>query len=422
MLGLDLHLVRRLSRGAAARAFLMTVFIDAAGRGLFLAGSILFYTQVIGLTSVQVGTGLSIAALCGLVCVVPISRLADRIGAPQMLIALQLWRALGFFVYPLVTDFREFLVMACFLGMVENAATPLLQSIAGSIAEKDTPVGTMAAVAVIRNAAYSLATLAATLLITLAGPAAYTGFVFANAVAFLITALLLLRVCRELPRGVTRRERAASVGALPWRDVRFLSLALLNGVLFLHVAILSVALPLWIVTRTSAPEAIVGVALFINTILAVTLQVRLSRGGDDLGHAGRLQRRAGVALAVFCGLAAASIGLGPGPATAVILLAAVALTLGELWQSAGGWGVSFQLSPVERRNYYLGLYNLGAGGFAVLGPGLLTVAVVGSGPAGWLVLGVVFLAAGVLISVLAQRASDNRAIDRAGVAGSAEDA
>ncbi|MER7168604.1 MFS transporter [Micromonospora sp. NPDC000207] len=403
MAGRDLLLLRRLPDGPAARTFLVAVFIDAAGRGLFLAGSALFYTQVIGLTTAQVGTGLSVAALCGLLCVVPIGRVADRIGAPQTLIALQLWRGLGFFVYPFLTDFTQFLLVACFLGMVENAVTPILQSIAGSIAGAGTPVGTMAAVAVIRNAAYSLAALAATLSITLAGPAAYTGFVLANATAFVLTALLLLRVRHGLPRVAATADPVSALAALPWRDLRFLGLALLNGVLFLHMVILSVALPLWIITRTSAPEPIVGVVLLVNTVLAVTLQVRFSRGGDDLGHAGRLQRRAGVALAVFCVLAAASAGSPPAVATAVVLLAAVALTFGELWQSAGGWGVSFQLAPADRRNYYLGLYNLGASGIAVLGPGLLTVAVVGRGPVGWLVLGGVFLVTGFLVAAIADR-------------------
>jgi MFS-type transporter involved in bile tolerance (Atg22 family) len=152
----------------------------------------------------------------------------------------------------------------------------------------------------------------------------------------------------------------------------------------------------------------VGVVLLVNTVIAVTLQVRLSRGGDDLVRAGRLQRRAGFALAAFCGFAAASALVRPAFAAALVLLAAVALTLGELWQSAGGWGVSFELSPPGRRNYYLSLYNLGASGVAVLGPGLLTVAVIGKGPAGWAVLGIVFLLAGVVIAAVARHAAAAR--------------
>jgi MFS family permease len=200
------------------------------------------------------------------------------------------------------------------------------------------------------------------------------------------------------------------VSQLPWRDLPFLGLALLNGILYLHVVILSVILPLWIVTRTPAPKSIVGVVLFVNTIIAVTLQVRLSRGGDDLRHAGRLQRRAGVALAVFCGLAAASALVRPAFAAALVLLAAVALTLGEIWQSAGGWGVSFKLSPPGQRNFYLGLYNLGSSGMAVLGPSLLSFAVIEGGPIGWAVLGAVFLLVGVVTAAVTRHAHATRAI------------
>jgi len=392
--------------GLAAARGEYVAFIDADGRGLFLAGSALFYTQVIGLSTTEVGAGLSLAALCGLICGVPIGRIADRTGAPHMLIALQVWRAVGFVAYPFLTDFTQFLVVACFIGVAENAVGPILQSIAGSIAEDDSPVGTMATVAVVRNAAYSLSALAATLVITLAGSSAYVGFVLANAVAFLVTAVLLVRL--RLPRTVNRREPGVGVSELPWRDIPFLGLALLNGILYLHVVILSVVLPLWIVTRTPAPKSIVGVVLLVNTVIAVTLQVRLSRGGDDLVRAGRLQRRAGFALAAFCGFAAASALVRPAFAAALVLLAAVALTLGELWQSAGGWGVSFELSPPGRRNYYLSLYNLGASAVAVLGPGLLTVAVIGKGPAGWAVLGVVFLLAGVVIAAVARHAAAAR--------------
>lgn len=51
---------RSVPQGRAARIFLLVAFVDAAGRGIFLAGSALFYTQVIGLSNAQVGLGLSI--------------------------------------------------------------------------------------------------------------------------------------------------------------------------------------------------------------------------------------------------------------------------------------------------------------------------------------------------------------------------
>ncbi|MGX7760316.1 MFS transporter [Streptomyces angustmyceticus] len=386
-------------QGRAARIFLLVAFVDAAGRGIFLAGSALFYTQVIGLTNAQVGLGLSIAGLVGLVCAVPIGWLADRFGDGPVLVALQLWRAAAFLVYPLVDDFGWFLVVACLVGAVEWAAMPIIQSVAGATSEEGSMVGAMAVVAVARNSAYALSALAATAVITWASPRAYVVFVFVNALGFLVSGILLLRL--RLPRRATDhmpRERGAKL--LPFKDVRFVLLSLTNGILYAHMPILSVAFPLWIVTRTDAPRALVGVALTINTVMAVLLQIRLSKGGDELRGAGRKQRLAGLALAAFCLLVACTGSVDGVTATVLLLLAAVALTLGELWQSAGGWGISYGLAPEAQRTYYLSVYQLGATGVTVAGPAVLVMAVVDVGPAGWIGLAALLALTGLVTPAL----------------------
>ncbi|MEV6569251.1 MFS transporter [Streptomyces kronopolitis] len=385
--------------GRAARTFLLVAFVDAAGRGIFLAGSALFYTQVIGLTNAQVGLGLSLAGLVGLVCAVPIGWLADRFGDGPVLVALQLWRAAAFLAYPLVDDFRLFLVVACLVGAVEWAAMPIIQSVAGATSEEGSMVGAMAVVAVARNSAYALSALAATAVITWASPRVYVVFVLVNALGFLVSGLLLLRL--RLPRRATDhapRERGAKL--LPFKDVRFVLLSLTNGILYAHMPILSVAFPLWVVTRTDAPRALVGVALTINTVLAVLLQIRLSKGGDDLRRAGGKQRLAGLALAAFCLLVACTRSVDGATATVLLLLAAVALTLGELWQSAGGWGISYGLAPEAQRTYYLSVYQLGATGVTVAGPAVLVMAVVDVGPAGWVGLAALLALTGLVTPLL----------------------
>ncbi|MEU8927452.1 MFS transporter [Kitasatospora sp. NPDC048545] len=401
----------RLPSSRTARVFVLVAFVDAFGRGFFLAGSTLFYTQVIGLSAAQVGAGLSIAGLLGVACAVPIGRAADRFGDGPTLTALQLWRGASFLVYPFVDDFRMFLVVACLIGAVEQAVGPIIQSVAGSTTEQGSPVQAMAFIAVARNSAYALAAVLATVVITVASSvAAYVGFVVANALAFLATAALLTRL--RLPRpgdgGASddrrdRRETGLGDRLLPFRDPRFLLLSLANGVLYLHVPILSVAFPLWIVTRTDAPRGFIGVALVMNTVMAVALQVRFSRGGEDVARAGRKQRAAGAALAAFCVLTAAIASVGPALAGALTLLAAVPLTLGELWQSAGGWGISYRFAPAEQRTYYLSIYQLGATGVAVAGPLVLSTAVVDHGYPGWFGLGAVFALTGLAVPYLLGR-------------------
>ncbi|MET7796318.1 MFS transporter [Streptomyces decoyicus] len=391
---------RSVPQGQAARTFLLVAFVDAAGRGIFLAGSALFYTQVIGLTNAQVGLGLSIAGLVGLVCAIPIGWLADRFGDGPVLVALQLWRAAAFLVYPLVDDFGLFLVVACLVGAVEWAAMPIIQSVAGATSEEGSMVEAMAVVAVARNSAYALSALAATAVITWASPRAYVVFVLFNALGFFVSGMLLLRL--RLPRRAvdhSSKESAASK-LLPFRDVRFLLLSVTNGILYAHMPILSVAFPLWVITRTDAPRALVGVALTINTVMAVMLQIRLSKGGDDLGRAGRKQRLAGLALAAFCVLVAFTRSVDGLTATFLLLLAAVALTLGELWQSAGGWGISYGLAPEAQRTYYLSVYQLGATGCTVAGPAVLVMAVVDVGPAGWAGLAALLALTGLVTPAL----------------------
>lgn len=396
----------RLPASRTARVFVLIAFVDAFGRGFFLAGSTLFYTQVIHLSAAQVGTGLSIAGLLGVACAIPIGRAADRFGDGPTLTGLQLWRGAAFLVYPFVDDFRMFLVVACLIGAVEQAVGPIIQSVAGSTTEEGSPVQAMAFIAMARNAAYALAAVLATVVIAVASSVtAYVGFVLANALAFLATAALLTRLRLPRPSDDRPDRRSARLGdrLLPFRDPRFLLLSLANGVLYLHVPILSVAFPLWIVTHTDAPRGFIGVALVVNTVLAVALQVRFSRGGEDVARAGRKQRAAGAALAAFCVLTASIASVGPALAGALTLFAAVPLTLGELWQSAGGWGISYHFAPAEQRTYYLSIYQLGATGVAVAGPLVLSTAVVDHGYPGWLGLGAVLTLTGLAVPYLLGR-------------------
>lgn len=381
------------------RVFLTVTFVDAAGRGLFLAGSALFYTQVIGLTVTQVGLGLSVAGLCGLLCAVPIGKAADRFGDGRVLIILQVWRAGCFICYPLVSDMTMFVVLACMVGAADWAMGSLIQSIAGTLVTSGSRVETMATVTVVRNVGYALVALLATVFIGVADTSWYIAFVLGNAAALLISALLFasLRLPRRPPAAPAERRRPLLT------DPTFLSLSVANGILYLHAALLSVGVPLWIVTQTEAPKALVGGVLAVNTVLAVTLQKRLSRGGDDVLKAARKQMFAALALTACCVTAAWSGEVGPVVAVLLLTAAVALLTLGEVWQSAGAWGLSYGLAPEHGRTAYLATYGLGMIGVSIVGPLVLSV-VVETGAAGWLALAAVFVATGLGVPVLARRA------------------
>ena len=65
-------LIRRLSVQSVLSAF---------GDGVFLTGSAVFFTQIVGLSAAQVGLGLSSAGVATFLLAVPLGQLAERFGA-----------------------------------------------------------------------------------------------------------------------------------------------------------------------------------------------------------------------------------------------------------------------------------------------------------------------------------------------------
>ncbi|NUT65015.1 MFS transporter [Pseudomonas corrugata] len=396
-----------ISDNRASLLLLLIAFVDAAGRGLFLAGATFFYTQVVGLSNVEVGIGLALAGLCGLVCAVPIGRLADRLGAARVLAFLQVWRMVGFLIYPFVDEFYTFLLIACFIGCVEQAVWPIIQTLVGSAVKADAYVKTMSKVAIVRNVAYMLAAGVFSIVVSFtSGPGAVIGLLVANALAFLFSALLL--VTAKLPHSTkdpVDTQRVAAP-AHPLKNLNFLSLSLCNGILSLHQAVMTIAIPLWLLTKTQAPKSLIGIILVINGIMAITLQLAFSKRGNEVVHAARKHLYAGITLALSCAMVAFTTAEQPSYLVAGILLfACVVMTFGELWQCAGAWGISYYLAPAEHRAYYLSVYALGANLMTVIFPGILPIAVVEGGSAGWIGLGIIFALAGIATPLLARSAS-----------------
>ncbi len=390
-----------LPSGRRSRWLVIASFVDSLGTGLFIAGSALFFTKVLGLSTAQIGIGLTLSGIAGLIGAVPIGRVADRIGGKPALVGLYVWRGVCFAIYPFVHNALMFYVVAFLIGVAEWSGGPIMQSVVGSFAWGEARVRTMAAIGSVRNVGFTIGALLATVALASHSSLAFSGLVFADAATFLGAAALLYR----LP--VSTRRSAGLVkdatGGPRVRDPLFLSLTALNGVLYLHSILLTVGLPLWISTQTSAPLPVVGVVVVINTIMVIVLQVPLSKGVSGIRSAARRQLWSSWGLAACCALVALTHVTGEITATVLLVAAAVAMTLGEIWQSIGAWGISYSLAPENRRASYLSVYHLGLTGSSVVGPALITIVVIQSEAVGWLGLGTVFLLAGLGVLVIARR-------------------
>ncbi|WP_329618342.1 MFS transporter [Streptomyces brevispora] len=385
------------------RSFTVISMVNAVGSGLFLAASAVFFVRSVGLTPIEVGAGLAIAGIVGFLTTVPIGAAADRFGARRTLIVLQLWRAGGFAALCLVHGPVGFTIVSSCLAAAEAATQPMTQAVASATVAGTDRTRTMAIIRTVRNVGFSLGALLAAPLLAADNVWAYRSIVLTTAAVFVVSALMLTRL--RVGGADTVQRRTGPLTALKdFRDWRYVLLTGLNGVLNLHVTILSVGIPLWAIGSTSMPAGVLPALLLINTLMSIALQVPIARAAQTVDGAARALRLGGLAMVLCCAALAAAAGPASAWAAAGVLIVACALlTFGEMWQATGGWELSYAYAPEDRKGVYLSVFSLGGTGQRIVGPALVTSVVIAAGPAGWIGLAVVFGLAAVLVTPVTRK-------------------
>jgi MFS family permease len=224
-----------------------------------------------------------------------------------------------------------------------------------------------------------------------------------DALSFVGCALLLARVPPTSPRATAGRALTVL------RDRPYTLLSFLNMIMLLRMPIISLALPLWIVARTSAPAWMVSALLILNTAAVMLFQVRFARRVTDLASATRIAAMSGAFCLAACAAFAVSGLRAPALADATLLTAGAALlVVGEMMQSSGSWHIGFDLAPDDKQGEYQGLFGTGIPVARMLGPLLLTTLTIGWGVPGWLLLGAAFLASGIATGPVVRWAQASR--------------
>ncbi len=183
----------------------------------------------------------------------------------------------------------------------------------------------------------------------------YVTMILIDAATFLAAAVIVTRLAPISPVSApTNGPRMISL-----RDRPFLVFTVLDGLMSMHFGLLNIALPLWIAGHTAAPPWLISVLLLVNTSM-------------------------------------------------VVLVGALVHVIGELWQSAAGWGISFGLAPEHAHGQYQGTYAMGAQLGRMLAPVLVTTLAIRWGAPGWLVLAVLFAVLGALVPPVVGWASRTR--------------
>lgn len=372
------------------RTLAAATLIGTVGKGIFLTAAVLYFVRVVRLEPELVGLGLSVAGFVAVVSGILVGRAADRWGPRGAYVACLITGGASTGAFTLVGSFWVFLVLAAVATAAQSAGLvargPIINRYGGA-----RPQEFRAYIRSVTNVGIAAGAALAGWVATVDTRQAYVLVLLLNAACLVGSAAVMLRVPAIRPE-----PKADGPTWTALRDLPYLAVSLLDGVLSIQYRVLTVAIPLWVVTATTAPRWVISAIVVLNTAIVVLFQVRAARNVDTPAEGGRTMRRAGFALLAACVVIAWSAGAPTWAAVALLLVAAVIHTIGELWQAAGGFELSFALAPTRAQGQYLGVFGIGMALAESTGPALLTALCIGWGAPGWLVVGALFAAAGLV--------------------------
>jgi hypothetical protein len=373
------------------RAYALITAVDSAGTGCFLTISVVLFLRLIEVSPTQIGAALGLGGVLSLLTRVPLGRLSDRLGHRRSLVLVHLLRGLAFPAYLAIHGFTAFLVLSVFLLVMDGWESPVRKVVLYAFASVDDRVRIAAYNRSVYNLAFAIGSLFAALALT--GQQSRLSLylvVLANAVSHLVAAVLASRLPPD-PR------RSAPQSGLSARGGRFAAVGLLCGTLFLCTSMLTIGLPLLVLSHYHSRQWLIGLAMSVNTIVAVALQLRLSRGSTDIPGATRAGLLGGLAVGLACLLFFASATIGQLAGVLVLLLAVVALSVGDLYASAATWGLSMSLRRHDLTAHNQSVWSMYSSLPHLLGPFLVAGSLDLFSDYGWLFMGMIVMAAAVAL-------------------------
>jgi MFS family permease len=386
---------RLLPPSRLGRSLALQSALYAVGTGAFLSGNAVYFTRVVGLSPTHVGLGISVGGAVSVLAAVPAGRLADRWGLRGCWAAAAFAEALLYLAYPWVHGMRGFLLLLSGLALAQALGAGARGGYSLAAVPRGQRVRVLAFVRSSLNIGFTVGAL-------LAGLALATDDLgLVRVIPLLTAAVLAVDGCliARLPaaRTGTAVGRPPEPGGAALRNRRFVLLSGLNGLMAVDQVLLTVVFPLWLVTRTDAPHAVLAWLYGTNTVLVVLLQVRASRGSETVRGASRSARVAGLATLGACTVVMTTAWTAGAVTIVLLWLGYVLLTGSELFHSAAGWGLLSELSDPERRGEYQGVWKLGQQAQLMAGPVSCTWLAVGWRPEGILLVGAVALGSALLV-------------------------
>lgn len=374
----------------------LSSLVNTFGNGLFMTVEVVYFTQVVGFSVAKLAFALSVAGGVSLLFSIPAGHLADRIGPRDIAATSYVLEGIATFVLLFTKSYSIFFALNILVGITGTIGQTLRMATIAKVGNPEDRIKTRAYLRSVTNLGIGLGTLCAGFALWINTASAYKAMLAIDAVTFVFAAYIF----HKLPFVAPTVERKEPISFVALKDRKFLGVTALNSVMSLHFVLQNVAIPLWVIRETNAPQWWISAIMIVNTGAVILFQVRASRGSGDLVTGARLYRRAGFAVALSCILYALSAGISALAACAMLILAMLVHVFGELVGSAGSWSIGFGLAKQEHQGQYQGVYSLSWGLGGTLGPAFVTALAIGMGKTGWVILAVMFAITGTLMHKL----------------------
>ncbi|MER7460032.1 MFS transporter [Micromonospora sp. NPDC126480] len=378
---------RYLGPPGAGRTIAVAGFIDMLGGGLHVSMLPLFLVTFAGVTPAQVGLVVGVSGVAALFAPYLSGYISDRTSPLPVWRMTVILRMLGYASFIFIDSVWSYALLAVVLTPLDRASGNAQLSYLVAKFDPDVRNTATGAVRSCRNAGLSIGLLVSSVFIAIGSKQAYQAAFLVNALSFLLMFVALSRlpaVARPVPVAPSATATEASPAtANPWADRRYLTLTVGDALMSVHTTVLFIVFPLWMAAQPQLPTALVGVLLALNTVATVLLQPLLAERGVGLRNAASLIRLAGASLVTSGAFFWAASVVDVRFATIVlVVLAILALTLGENVQEVAVFEASHRLAPDSAMGRYLGVFNLGDSTQRIVGPFALTSLLVASS-AGW---------------------------------------
>lgn len=393
-------------KGRQERFFAISMSVLYLGTGLSYSSLAIYLIRYAGLAPSVYGAGMSFAAVAGIAAGPLAGWLADRRDGHvvySVLVWLMGTATLAFTVAP---GWLALILLSVLVACGRGSAA-VIGALIGRAVDAEHRVPYRAVLKSLSNIAMVVGLSLGALVLSFGSIVAFRISFIVEAMTFVVAGLLVRAAGKHLAplktdptREATPRTGRANV----LRDHRFVLLTIGNGVLTLSESMITIALPLWVLSRMHVPLWLVSVALVVQTGGIVAFQIPVGRRVTNVPTAARAARIGALLLAAAAALFPVGALADRGAiAVAAVIGIALAAVGGEVLCGTASWCFLYDLAPESALGRYQGFYNMGFDLSMIVAPSLFGWFAATGTQAGWFGLTAVFLATGLVLAPLTRR-------------------